>query len=37
LDEAAILIELDQLFSEYKLVRTNNETFGDFAHRKYFN
>jgi sulfite reductase (NADPH) hemoprotein beta-component len=37
LDEASILNELDQLFSDYKLNREANETFGDFTYRFYFN
>jgi sulfite reductase (NADPH) hemoprotein beta-component len=37
LDEASILKELDQLFSDYKTNRKVNETFGDFTYRFYFN
>jgi sulfite reductase (NADPH) hemoprotein beta-component len=34
LDEAAILLELDQLFSQYAGERNKEESFGDFAVRK---
>lgn len=37
LDESAILNQLDQLFSDYSKSRKGQETFGDFAYRKYFN
>ena len=37
LDEALILEELDYLFSDYKVKRNLNETFGDFTYRNYFN
>ena len=33
LDEEKILIELDNLFAQYKSGRKENETFGDFANR----
>lgn len=37
LEEAAILSELDLVFAEFKEERKEQETFGDFANRKYFN
>jgi sulfite reductase (NADPH) hemoprotein beta-component len=37
LDEPAILRELEQLLSDYNTERRNQETFGDFSNRKYFN
>lgn len=37
LDEVSILKELDQLFSDYKMNRKSDETFGDFTFRFYFN
>ena len=36
LNEEQILAELDILFSEFKQLRYEGETFGDFTHRKYF-
>jgi sulfite reductase (NADPH) hemoprotein beta-component len=36
LDEAAILNELDQVFSSFKKERKKKESFGDFSNRKYF-
>ena len=35
LDENAILTELDLLFGAYRQERKEDETFGDFTHRKY--
>lgn len=35
LDEEAILAELDFLFQTFKNERSNRESFGDFAHRKW--
>jgi sulfite reductase (NADPH) hemoprotein beta-component len=37
LNEQEILSELDYLFGSYKTERTNGETFGDFAHKKWMN
>jgi sulfite reductase (NADPH) hemoprotein beta-component len=37
LDEASILRELEKVFADYKVERKSQETFGDFAYRKYFN
>jgi sulfite reductase (NADPH) hemoprotein beta-component len=37
LNEQEILSELDHLFGTYKTERTNGETFGDFAHKKWMN
>jgi sulfite reductase (NADPH) hemoprotein beta-component len=37
LNEEEILSELDYLFGSYKTERTNGETFGDFAHKKWLN
>ncbi len=37
LDEESILKQLDQLFFDYKKNRANEETFGDFTNRYYFN
>ena len=36
LDEEAILLELDGLFSEFSKQRKSDETFGDFSFRKKF-
>ena len=35
LDEAAILIAMDNLFASFKTERKGKESFGDFSHRKY--
>jgi sulfite reductase (NADPH) hemoprotein beta-component len=37
LGEDGLLTELDHLFTTYKAERNDNETFGDFAHRKWLN
>ncbi|MGH2566109.1 MAG: sulfite reductase subunit beta, partial [Ginsengibacter sp.] len=37
LDEAAILLELDGLFTGFKKERKINEKFGDYSFRKLFN
>jgi sulfite reductase (NADPH) hemoprotein beta-component len=37
LNEQEILAELDYLFGTYKTERTDGETFGDFAHKKWMN
>jgi sulfite reductase (NADPH) hemoprotein beta-component len=37
LDEASILRALDTVFADYAVERRGQETFGDFATRKYFN
>jgi sulfite reductase (NADPH) hemoprotein beta-component len=37
LGEDGLLTELDHLFTTYKAERNGNETFGDFAHRKWLN
>jgi sulfite reductase (NADPH) hemoprotein beta-component len=36
LNEEQILAELDNLFGEFKQHRKEGETFGDFAHSRYF-
>jgi len=36
LDEQEILATLDEVFADYSTHRSGNETFGDFAWRKYF-
>jgi sulfite reductase (NADPH) hemoprotein beta-component len=35
LDESSILVELDRLLGEYKKLRKENESFGDFAFREF--
>ena len=35
INEAQILVVLDELFAVYKAERTTNETFGDFSYRKW--
>ncbi len=37
LDEAAILLELDGWFSDFKKERKGREKFGDYSFRKLFN
>lgn len=37
LDEDAILLELDELFSGFKKERKENERFGDYSYKKLFN
>ena len=35
LDEKAILSELDAMFGSFKNERMDNESFGDYSHRRY--
>ena len=37
LNEDELLVELDYLFGTYKTERTDDETFGDYAHKKWLN